>query len=108
MESLEAVLFDMMIVYLGKIVMDVFDLFSDMMAYFTAVNGQVGIPMWFNIMYVLIVGMSIVVCVVGVYYNLKLAAAAFFVRTEVVNGDVTDEQMMKIRARSSIWMGNNT
>lgn len=104
MDGLEAVLFDMMVVYVGKIVMDLFDILSDTMAYFTAVNGNTNIPMWFNICYVMIVGSSFVAGSCAVYFNAKAAYAAFWTRA-TLDEDVDEAEMQKIRARSSLWQG---
>merc|ERR1719228_1101694 len=105
MDSLEAVLFDIVIVYCGKIIMDAFDLMSDMMSYFTAVNGNPLVPMWYNICYCLIVGASVVVGVAAMLSNARTAWGAWKQSKIVEEQGASDQEMMKIRARSSLWQG---
>jgi hypothetical protein len=106
MDSLESVLFDMMLVYIGKIVMDLFDLMSDTIAYFTAVNGNEKIALWYNVMYVIVVGASYVAGVFAIYQNFVCAKDAFFTRQDVEKGHVNEQEMQKLRAQSSLWQGS--
>merc|ERR1719321_1468594 len=106
MDGLESVLFDMMLVYIGKIVMDLFDLMSDTIAYFTAVNGNSKLAMWYNVMYVIIVGASYVAGIFAIYSNFLCAKDAFYTKQSVEKGDVSQEEMKKLRAKSSLWQGS--
>jgi ABC-type proline/glycine betaine transport system substrate-binding protein len=106
MDGLESVLFDMMLVYIGKIVMDLFDLMSDTIAYFSAVNGNEKIALWFNVMYVIIVGASYVAGIFAIYQNFICAKEAFFTKQSVEKGEVGAEDMEKLRAKSSLWQGS--
>merc|ERR1711988_1961960 len=102
----ESVLFDMMLVYIGKIVMDLFDLMSDTIAYFTAVNGNEKIALWYNVMYVIIVGASYVAGVFAIYQNFVCAKDAYFTKQDVEKGHVNEQEMQKLRAQSSLWQGS--
>jgi len=106
MDGLESVLFDMMLVYIGKIVMDLFDLMSDTISYFSAVNGNDKIALWYNVMYVMVVGASYVAGVFAIYQNFICAKDAFFTKQSVEKGEVNEQEMEKLRAKSSLWQGS--
>lgn len=105
LDTVENVLFDMFLIYIGKIWLDLFDLVSDTMSYFTSINGQIGIPVWFNVCYIIIVGASFVASANAFRQNVINAWIAFWTRHNVQQDNVDAEELKKIRVRSSIWQG---